>query len=200
MLLRRRILMVIASAAATVLSANAASACGGFYGYGCGAGYYGAKWGGGGFGYGYAFPAPSYKYAAPPVNYQPNYVIQPNYVVRPTYVIPQITYLQGPVRYLDPADAYPPRYFVNQGPNYTGPNVTNFGQRFYNPGYVRTRAFPYVGGYHGAYMQPGYVGPRVIRRGVVFRGGMVAPRRITRVYVNQTPRGWSRRTAPVRWR
>jgi hypothetical protein len=204
--LRRRVLMVIAGAAAAALSASAASACGGFYGYGCGAGYYGYGWGartgyGFGYGYGYAFPAPTYSYAAPTVTYQPNYVIQPNYVVQSTYVIPQTRYVQGPVQYLDPADAYPPRYFVNQGPVYGGPNVTNFGPRYYNPGYVRTRAFPYVGGFRGAYMRPAYVGPRIYRRGVVYRPGFrVGVRPVARVYVNQTPRGWSRRTAPVRWR
>jgi hypothetical protein len=39
----------------------------------------------------------------------------------------------------------PRRYFVDQGPRYTGPNVTFFFPPVYNPGGVNTFAYPYVG-------------------------------------------------------
>ena len=51
----------------------------------------------------------------------------------------------APVYLLDPAAATSPRYLVDQGPDYTGPNVTVFLPRAYNAGYVDTSVYPYVG-------------------------------------------------------
>jgi hypothetical protein len=59
----------------------------------------------------------------------------------------------------------PPRYFVDQGPDFTGPNVTDFCLRPYDPGYINTFAYPYVGRYAGwryrarPAMRVGYVSP-----------------------------------------
>lgn len=58
----------------------------------------------------------------------------------------------APVGYLDPVQ--PRRYFVNQGPVYSGPNVAVFGPRYYVPGYVATQYYPYVGNYRTAYTDP----------------------------------------------
>lgn len=79
------------------------------------------------------------------------------YGYRPAYVNPGYPYAAP--RFLDPADYYQPyprRYFVNQGPVYGGPNVSVFAPSYYDPGYVATRAFPYVGGYgyRTPYMDP----------------------------------------------
>jgi hypothetical protein len=82
----------------------------------------------------------------------------------------------------------PPRYMVNQGPNYTGPNVVNFAPRHYDPGYVNTQAYPYVGRYR--------YGVRVHRRYAMMHRpyGM-------RAYVrHHRPYGWRPRTAPMQWR
>ncbi len=54
----------------------------------------------------------------------------------------------------------PPRYFVDQGPAYTGPNVTHFPPGAYNSGYVETRAYPYVTGYFGSVYRPRYIARR----------------------------------------
>lgn len=54
----------------------------------------------------------------------------------------------------------PRRYFVDQGPDYTGPMVTDFFPRSYNPGYVDTFAYPYVGRYAGRHYRTAYA-PRV---------------------------------------
>ena len=51
----------------------------------------------------------------------------------------------------------PRRYFVDQGPDYTGPNVSVFFPRSYNPGYVDTFAYPYVGRYAGWRYRTAYV-------------------------------------------
>lgn len=56
--------------------------------------------------------------------------------VRPIYAY------SGPIVF-----ASPPRYFVDQRPDYTGPNVFEFFARTYDPGYVDTFAYPYVGRY-----------------------------------------------------
>jgi hypothetical protein len=39
----------------------------------------------------------------------------------------------------------PRRYYVNQGPTYTGPNVSFFFPPIYQPGFVNTSAYPYIG-------------------------------------------------------
>jgi hypothetical protein len=39
----------------------------------------------------------------------------------------------------------PRRYVVDQGPDFTGPNVTFFYPRSWHPGVVDTFAYPYVG-------------------------------------------------------
>ncbi|MGZ5829150.1 MAG: hypothetical protein ACXWJW_11520 [Xanthobacteraceae bacterium] len=55
----------------------------------------------------------------------------------------------------------PRRYFVDQGPDYTGPNVSVFFPRSYNPGFVDTFAYPYVGRYAGWHYRTAYA-PRAM--------------------------------------
>ena len=58
----------------------------------------------------------------------------------------------------------PPRYFVNQGPVFGGPNVTEFVYRSYDPGYVHTHAYPFVRGHYGyAHPYARYHGRRYLR-------------------------------------
>src|SRR5215468_6658446 len=58
-----------------------------------------------------------------------------------------------PIGYaLDPSDARPDLYFVNQGPVYAGPNIVTFGQPTYSEsGFAYAMPYPYVHFYTGAH-------------------------------------------------
>jgi hypothetical protein len=97
------------------------------------------------FSYGYAYPSAQILYAQPVYTYA-----QPTYVVRQNYYLPSYP------RILDPADARPPLYVVNQGPSFHGPGITTLARRTYSEGgYAYGNDYPYMGDDSYGY-GPGY--------------------------------------------
>ena len=136
------------------------------------AGCCGSNWGwGGGFGGGFGGGCCSSGYA-----YQPQYVYQqPQYYVQPAPIVvqapPQQIIVQQPppeVIFQQAAYAPVPRYTVDQGPYYAGPEVIGYPRTQY---YADTpvRPYPYV---DGGYYWPRYYGRPYYRgwRGAGYRG------------------------------
>ena len=108
--------------------------------------------------------------------YQPQYVYQqPQYYVQPAPIVvqapPQQIIVQQPqpeVIFQQAAYAPVPRYTVDQGPYYAGPEVIGYPQNQY---YADTpvRSYPYV---DGGYYRPRYYGRPYYRgwRGAGYRG------------------------------
>jgi hypothetical protein len=92
----------------------------------------------------------------------------------------------APVYLFASAAAAPPRYVVDQGPDYTGPNVTVFFPRAYDAGYVDTSAYPYVG--HHAYRYRAKPATRVMHVRMSTHRHARTPAQF----------GWPQRTAPAR--
>ncbi len=145
---------------------------------------------------------------APTVTYQPNYVIQPNYVVRPTYVIPRRRPTRR-VRYSISTRPMPIRRATSSIRARPTPARTSrtLRPRCYNPGYVRTRAFPMSAASAARTCSPAtsarafIIVASIIAAAVVFRRRLCRTRAASaRVYVNRAPRGWRPHRAPVQWR
>ena len=121
-----RVTLALFAAAAVTLTAAGSANAGGC----CRSG------GGFGFGYGYAVAQPSVVF------------VQPAPQVVTVQAPPVVVQVQQPPIVVQAVQPQVQQYVVNQGPYYSGPNLTDYRPAaYYEP--FPARAYPYVGGYAG---------------------------------------------------